>query len=48
MRGRQQQLHVVLNEDSPLTRMVALTGLDKSLPMHSTLERALAATARRP
>jgi hypothetical protein len=27
---------------------VALTGLDKSLPMHSTLDRALAATARRP
>jgi anti-anti-sigma factor len=47
MRGRQQQLHVVLNEDSPLTRMVSLTGLDKSLPMHSTLERALAAAARR-
>jgi anti-sigma B factor antagonist len=47
MRGRQQQLHVVLNERSPLTRMVSLTGLDKSLPMHSTLERALAATARR-
>jgi hypothetical protein len=27
--------------------MVSLTGLNKSLPMHSTLERALAATARR-
>ncbi len=48
MRGRQQQLHVVLSERSPLTRMVSLTGLDKSLPMHSTLERALAATVRRP
>ena len=48
MRGRQQQLHVVLNEESPLTRMVSLTGLDKSLPTHSTLERALAAAARRP
>jgi anti-anti-sigma factor len=47
MRGRQQQLHVVLNESSPLTRMVSLTGLDKSLPTHSTLERALAAAARR-
>ena len=47
MRGRQQQLHVVLNEDSPLTRMVSLTGLDKSLPMHGTLERALVAAARR-
>ena len=48
MRGRQQQLHVVLGERSPLTRMVALTGLDKSLPTHSTLERALAAAVRRP
>jgi anti-sigma B factor antagonist len=47
MRGRQQQLHVVLSENSPLTRMVTLTGLDKSLPTHSTLERALAAAARR-
>ena len=48
MRGRQQQLHVVLSESSPLMRMVSLTGLDKSLPTHSTLERALAAAARRP
>ena len=47
MRGRQQQLHVVLNETSPLSRMVSLTGLDKSLPMHSTLERALEAAKRR-
>jgi len=47
MRGRQQQLHVVLAESSPLVRMVSLTGLDKSLPTHGTLERALAA-ARRP
>lgn len=47
MRGRQQQLHVVLGETSPLTRMVSLTGLDKSLPTHGTLERALAAAARR-
>jgi len=48
MRGRQQQLHVVLAEGSPLVRMVSLTGLDKSLPTHSTLERALAAAGRRP
>jgi anti-anti-sigma factor len=48
MRGRQQQLHVVLSDTSPLTRMVSLTGLDKSLPTHGTLERALAAAARRP
>jgi anti-anti-sigma factor len=47
MRGRQQHLHVVLNESSPLMRMVTLTGLDKSLPMHGTLDRALAAAARR-
>ena len=48
MRGRQQQLHVVLSESSPLMRMVSLTGLDKSLPTHSTLERALAAAGARP
>jgi anti-anti-sigma factor len=46
MRGRQQQLHVVLEEASPLTRMVSLTGLDKSLPTHGTLERALEAARR--
>lgn len=48
MRGRQQQLHVVLSESSPLMRMVSLTGLDKSLPTHGTLERALAAAGARP
>jgi anti-anti-sigma factor len=46
MRGRQQQLHLVIADDSPLTRMVSLTGLDKSLPTHSTLERALEAAQR--
>jgi anti-sigma B factor antagonist len=47
MRGRQQQLYVVLPDASPVVRMVTLTGLDKALPTFPGLEQALAAVAER-
>lgn len=43
LRGRQQQLHVVLSDTSPVVRMVSLTGLDKAVPTHRSLADALAA-----
>jgi len=48
MRGRQQQLYVVLPDASPVVRMVRLTGLDQALPTFGGLDEALeAASARR-
>ena len=47
MRGRQQQLYIVLPSASPVLRMVSLTGLDKALPTFGGLEEALAAAAER-
>jgi anti-sigma B factor antagonist len=47
MRGRQQQLYIVLPAASPVVRMVSLTGLDKALPTFTSLEQALAAAADR-
>jgi anti-sigma B factor antagonist len=47
LRGRQQQLLLVLPGASPVLRMVSLTGLDKALPTFATLEEALAAAADR-
>ena len=47
MRGRQQQLYVVLPDASPVVRMVSLTGLDKSVPTFASLEEALSAAAAR-
>ena len=47
MRGRQQQLYLVLPSSSPVLRMVTLTGLDKALPTFATVDEALAAAATR-
>jgi anti-anti-sigma factor len=41
LRGRQQRLGLVIADGSPIARMVALVGLDKSVPVHSTLAEAL-------
>jgi anti-anti-sigma factor len=41
LRLRQQQLHLVVPEDSPIARMITITGLDRVAPTHTTLERAL-------
>jgi anti-sigma B factor antagonist len=41
LRQRQQRLHVVLPEGSPIARVLAITGLDQLVPIHATLEIAL-------
>ena len=41
MRGRQQQLTLVVAEGSPIARMVSLTGLDRAIGAHPTLRAAL-------
>jgi anti-anti-sigma factor len=41
MRGRQQRLALVVGETSPIARMIRLTGLDQSFPVHDTLALAL-------
>jgi anti-sigma B factor antagonist len=43
LRQHQQQLRLVVPEDSPIARMVRLTGLDAAVPTHAALETALAA-----
>jgi anti-sigma B factor antagonist len=43
LRERQQRLHVVIAEASPVARMVAITGLGATVPTHPTLETALTA-----
>lgn len=40
---RQQQLHVVLPEESQIRRVITLTGMDQAIPTHPTLEAALKA-----
>src|SRR6478735_12487827 len=41
MRSRQQRLTLVVADPSPIARMVALTGLDRAMPVHRTLPDAL-------
>jgi anti-anti-sigma factor len=43
LRRRQQQLHVVVPESSPLGRVLTITGIDQVVPTHPTLAAALAA-----
>lgn len=42
LRRRQQQLHLVVPDGSHLGRVIAITGLDRSVPTHATVEAALA------
>jgi anti-sigma B factor antagonist len=42
MRGRQQRLGLVVAEASPIARMIDLTGLNQTVPVHPTLSDALA------
>jgi anti-sigma B factor antagonist len=44
LQRRQQRLHLVLPEGSPLVRAIRLTGLDRAVPTHGTLDTALEAT----
>jgi anti-anti-sigma factor len=41
LRLHQQQLHLVVVEGSPIARMVGLTGLDRTVPTHTTLDATL-------
>ncbi|HWT24292.1 MAG TPA: STAS domain-containing protein [Solirubrobacteraceae bacterium] len=43
LRSRQQKLHLVVAEGSPVTRMLRLTSLDRAHPTHASVEEALAA-----
>jgi anti-anti-sigma factor len=38
---RQQKLHVVVPPSSPISRVIAITGLDATVPIHARLEEAL-------
>jgi anti-anti-sigma factor len=42
LRQHQQQLRLVVVDQSSIARMVRLTGLDEAVPTHPTLETALA------
>jgi anti-sigma B factor antagonist len=41
LRRRQQQLHLVVPEGSPIGRVISITGLDRAAPTHATLALAL-------
>jgi anti-sigma B factor antagonist len=41
LRQRQQQLHLVVAEPSPIARMLTIVGLDTSVPTHPTRAAAL-------
>ena len=41
LRTRQQQLHLVVGPATPIARMLAITGLDRTYPAHASLEDAL-------
>jgi anti-anti-sigma factor len=43
LRERQQQLHLVVAESSPIARMLSIVGLDDAVPTHRTREAAVAA-----
>jgi len=42
LRQHQQELRLVVGEDSPIARMVRLAGLSAAVPTHTALEAALA------
>jgi anti-anti-sigma factor len=46
LRGRQQTLRLVVGEKTPISRMLAVTGLDRVHPTHHTVADALAAAGR--
>jgi anti-sigma B factor antagonist len=41
LRLRQQQLHLVVPDGSPVARVITITGLDQTAPTHPTLDEAL-------
>jgi anti-sigma B factor antagonist len=42
LRERQQQLHLVVPQPSPIARILAIVGLDAAVPTHATRGAALA------
>jgi anti-sigma B factor antagonist len=42
LRARQQQLRLVVGPTTPIARMLAVTGLDRTYPAHATIDDALA------
>jgi anti-sigma B factor antagonist len=44
LRGRQQALHIVVPDSSPVARMLRITAVDRAFPMHRALEDAVSAT----
>jgi anti-anti-sigma factor len=42
LRSHQQRLHLVVDPGSPIARMIAITGLDKAVPVHASPAEALA------
>ena len=41
LRRRQQRLLIVVPESSQLVRAITITGLDRAVPMHETVEQAV-------
>jgi anti-anti-sigma factor len=41
LRERQQQLHLVVAQPSPIARMIAIVGLDAAVPTHATRGAAI-------
>jgi anti-anti-sigma factor len=41
LQRRQQELHVVIPETSQLLRAIQITGFDRAVPTHATLQEAL-------
>jgi anti-sigma B factor antagonist len=42
LRARQQQLRLVVGPATPIARMLAVAGLDRTYPAHATIDDALA------
>jgi anti-sigma B factor antagonist len=42
LQRRQQELHIVVPDGSQVRRVLEITGLDRAVPTHTTLEAALA------
>jgi anti-anti-sigma factor len=47
LRQRRQRLHLVVRFESPIARMIGITGLDRAVATHSEREAALEAASRR-
>jgi anti-sigma B factor antagonist len=43
LRERQQQMHLVVEPTSPITRMIHIVGLDATVPTHATRDAAVRA-----